>query len=261
MSLADSLIAEWRQLGVPSAVWAPITAVESGGNPTAVGDNGTSFGELQLHIDGGQGTGHSIGELENPIQNVAIGGPPIASAYNAGLEKGLSGFNLVAYTASHSGHPSDTGEFTPGYEDALRKAYNAPQHSLGSVTTAMNNADVNGGSVMDILNGMGYGSTDLAGTNQIFGGSNIIFNKPPTAPKGVFGSAWQEATAGASQVASDVTDTYTGVEKALAEIAKPFEDFATTLDKFVAWVSSGNALWLVIGLVIGIVALVAWLRA
>ena len=249
MSLSDEIIAEWKSLGVPSSVWAPITAVESGGNPNAVGDSGTSFGELQLHIDGGQGTGYAISDLLNPVENVAIGGPPIAAAYQKGKQKGLSGFSLTEFVAANSGHPSDTGNMPSGYKNALQDAYNAPKHSLGSVTKAMNTS-TSDTSVLSMLQSMGYDSTSLTSGNKTYNGLTVALPGKYSKAQGT----------GATGPFAGIDNAIKGVGKDIAGVAKPFEDFAKGFDNVVAWIHSGNAFWLLIGLVIVVIALVAWLR-
>ena len=123
--------------GVPSSIWQPIVAAESGGNVNAVGDGGTSYGLLQLHTPGGQGSAWSqyVGELNSvpqsdpanakvlanknlpaqerilltPAINAQIGSGPIAQAYHQGVSQGLTGQTLLNYTAAHSGHPYSAG--------------------------------------------------------------------------------------------------------------------------------------------------------
>lgn len=145
---------QFSQQGVPASIWEPIVSVESGGNVNAVGDNGTSFGLLQLHTPGGQGSSWSqydpafltsdpqdASVLENqslPMQqrilstpdvNASIGSAPIASAYKQGKLQGLKGQALLDYTASHSGHPYNNG---------------VPALASGSEQTAINQAYASG---------------------------------------------------------------------------------------------------------------------
>ncbi|WP_067936785.1 transglycosylase SLT domain-containing protein [Alicyclobacillus kakegawensis] len=109
--------------GLPPWVALDIMAVESGGNPNAVGDNGTSFGLFQLHKGGGQGDGYSVSQLLDPLTNAQIAIPPIARAYKEAVAQGLSGFQALVYTADHSGHPDEVGFMPSSYESALYKAY------------------------------------------------------------------------------------------------------------------------------------------
>ncbi|WP_067929641.1 transglycosylase SLT domain-containing protein [Alicyclobacillus shizuokensis] len=121
--------------GLPPWVALDIMAVESGGNPNAVGDNGTSFGLFQLHKGGGQGDGYSVSQLLDPLTNAEIAIPPIARAYKEAVAQGLSGFQALVYTADHSGHPDDVGYMPSSYESALYKAYESGGTDNGSVTT------------------------------------------------------------------------------------------------------------------------------
>ena len=104
----------FKQEGIPVNVWQPIALAEGGGviNPNAVGDNNTSFGELQLHI-GGQlppswaaSAKRGYGPAFNPTDNAIVGSIDIAKAYKQGLKLGYRGLKLTQYVASHSGHPA-----------------------------------------------------------------------------------------------------------------------------------------------------------
>jgi hypothetical protein len=108
--------------GDPSwdTVWRVIVQAESGGAPDAIGDGGASIGYLQLNTRGGQGTGYSPSVLFGPATQAAIGGPPIAQAYRAGVDAGYSGMALLNYVAIHSGHPVSDGDASiPGVADYL----------------------------------------------------------------------------------------------------------------------------------------------
>lgn len=83
--------------GVPVAVWSAILWAESSGDTTACGDNGTSFGLFQLHW-GGQGTGYTEGQLQDPYFNASVAAQYIGPAY----QKYPTNISLVA---THSGHP------------------------------------------------------------------------------------------------------------------------------------------------------------
>ena len=99
--------------GIPVNVWQPIALAEGGGriNPNAVGDNGTSFGEFQLHKGGQlpsswlaqaiQGKGPAF----SPTKNAEVASVAIRKAYLKGKKLGYSGQKLTLFVASHSGHP------------------------------------------------------------------------------------------------------------------------------------------------------------
>ena len=108
---------------VPTWVTKSLVQTESGGNPASIGDHGTSVGLLQLHQGNGQGAGYTTSELQNPATNLSIGMPPISIAYQAGVQKGLKGYQLLQYTASHSGHPTETGVLPSSYNSRLATAY------------------------------------------------------------------------------------------------------------------------------------------
>lgn len=114
---------------VPPWIAVSIADAESGLNPNALGDYNTkheptSFGLFQLHQGGGQGDGYTQAQLLNPQTNAQIGVAPIAAAYQTGTALGLSGMNLLNYTADHSGHPDETGVMPVSYQQRLLSAYN-----------------------------------------------------------------------------------------------------------------------------------------
>lgn len=71
-----------KQYGVPDLVWKSIIQVESGYNPRAVGDHGTSFGLFQLHR-GGQLGNLTPEQAYDPKTNAQTAMPAIAKAWNA----------------------------------------------------------------------------------------------------------------------------------------------------------------------------------
>lgn len=123
--------------GVPAWITSDIIQAESGGNPSAVGDNGTSFGLLQLHQNGGQGTGYTQAQLFNPATNLQIGVPPIAQAYKQSSKAGLTGLPLLLATANSSGHPGNLGTAwtntnEPTYNQNLTSIFNGGTGAIGS---------------------------------------------------------------------------------------------------------------------------------
>lgn len=119
------------QYGVPDYIALDIMQQESGGNPFAVGDYGTSFGLFQLHY-GGQGNGYSASQLLNPQQNAQIAMPYIAKGYQWAIGHGDTGFNLLVDTADHSGHPDSTGYMPSSYLAGLRQIYGGASASAAS---------------------------------------------------------------------------------------------------------------------------------
>ena len=110
--------------GVPAYVWEPIAMAEdpSGNESLAAYDSGgLSFGLFQLHVPNGQGSQWktyakkgqtAFAVLENPQVNTTIAAEAIAPAYKKGKAMGLTGQQLVDYTATHSGHPTNNGQWT-----------------------------------------------------------------------------------------------------------------------------------------------------
>lgn len=60
-------------VGVDSNLALATVIQESGGNPNAVGDQGCSFGLLQLNACAGEGVGYSQQQLLDPVTNLQIG--------------------------------------------------------------------------------------------------------------------------------------------------------------------------------------------
>lgn len=120
----SAIISAAQKYGVAAWVALDIAQEESGLNPNAIGDNGTSFGLFQLHW-GGQGTGYTAQQLLNPQTNADIGVKNLASAYNTATARGLTGWSLLDYVATDSGHPGYGGPGAyPSYENGLHAIYN-----------------------------------------------------------------------------------------------------------------------------------------
>ncbi|MDE2102540.1 MAG: hypothetical protein KGL39_35160, partial [Patescibacteria group bacterium] len=123
----DAIVKKLLASGVPDYIWGPIIQQESSGKNVAAMDTGgfMSVGPLQLYTGGGQGGHFSPDQLlNNPNLQAALGVPPIVEAYQQGVLKGLTGTNLLNYTASHSGHPDETGFLPQQYMKGLDSAYN-----------------------------------------------------------------------------------------------------------------------------------------
>jgi hypothetical protein len=122
---------------VPRVAALAIAYEESGFDPRNVGDNGTSFGLFQLHY-GGQADGYTPDQLFDPQTNADIGIRNMQQAAQEAQRLGLTGWDMVDYIATHSGHPGYGGPgHYPAYESALRHAYD--------VVTKGNYADASGG--------------------------------------------------------------------------------------------------------------------
>jgi hypothetical protein len=117
-----AIIAEESQkMGVPS--WIPLTIanVESGYDPNSVGDNGTSFGVFQLHRGGLAPSSLSDAQLKDPRTNTQIALQTMVPAIQRGQALGLSGFQLLEYTAFTSAWPGNFGSIEKG--EAARPDY------------------------------------------------------------------------------------------------------------------------------------------
>lgn len=117
-----------RQDNVPDALWETVADVESGFNPNALGDQGTSFGLFQLHI-GGQFPSQYLSDptaLDDPGLNAQFALPDIAKAWHdlsASFDPNSSAW--WEQFAAQSGHPGGSpGEAVTDNEAAkLQQAY------------------------------------------------------------------------------------------------------------------------------------------
>ncbi len=106
---------------VPESIWGSIVGVESQGNPNAEGDyqNGVpkSFGLFQIYTAGGLGDKYQNNPdaLLNPETNARIAYDSIKPAYEAGLKRGLSGFQLAEYVSANAGFPTMAGTLPESY--------------------------------------------------------------------------------------------------------------------------------------------------
>lgn len=114
-----------QRYGVPDPIWETVAYAESGFNPQAIGDNGTSFGLFQLHR-GGQLSNLTEQQAFDVSTNAETAMPAIASAWHS-----LSGtFDASSASwwqsfAAQSGHPGGApGETITDNEAAhLRSDY------------------------------------------------------------------------------------------------------------------------------------------
>lgn len=120
---------------VPDQIWETVASVESSFNPTAQGDNGTSFGLFQLHR-GGQLGNLSEQQAFDPSINAQTAMPSIASAW-AALGPSFDPSNATWWEqfAAQSGHPggSPGQAVTDAEAQKLQAAYN--QNADGSTAT------------------------------------------------------------------------------------------------------------------------------
>lgn len=121
-----------KSYGVPTLIWETVAEVESGLNPKAVGDNGSSFGLFQLHR-GGQLGNLTEQQAFDPATNARTAMPAIAQAWKTlnngvGAPSTLNGQqNAGSYAwwynfAVLSGHPGrDSGAAdSPTKQEATR---------------------------------------------------------------------------------------------------------------------------------------------
>jgi len=155
-----------QQYGVPAGIWQDVAFVESGYNPTAIGDNGSSFGLFQLHI-GGQADnalaqGYSKQDLLDPAVNAKFGMPAIGRAWsNLKATFNPSDINWWEQFAAQSGHPggSPGNAVTDATAQKLQANYLNLPPGGGPVTGILPSADVSSqiaglpGQVVSAFNG------------------------------------------------------------------------------------------------------------
>jgi len=131
----------FASMGIPATVWQPIETVESGGDPLKKNMGTTSnpeysVGLFQLNKDGGLGAAYSEADLYNSVTNATIAAKAMKPAYDAGVAKGLTGYDLTQYVAYNSGWPTTKGvgalqsdPVVQAYEPMLEAAYGNPDVS------------------------------------------------------------------------------------------------------------------------------------
>ena len=125
-----------QQYGVPENIWESVAQMESGYNPSVIGDNGTSFGIFQLHI-GGQANnalnaGYTKQDLLNPKINAMFGIPYIADAWNKLKSSFDDSLQWWIQFASISGHPG--GTYPIAVAEMLKSDYDARVGGGGSTS-------------------------------------------------------------------------------------------------------------------------------
>ena len=101
-----------KQLGVDPTTAVADMLVESGGNNKAAGDGGHSIGLFQLNDAGGEGTGMSVAEREDPRHNAEIALSHFAKG--SGEDPGV-----VAYNAER---PADRSAYVAKVDATIPKA-------------------------------------------------------------------------------------------------------------------------------------------
>lgn len=126
-----------KQYGVPDAVWETVAYVESGFNPRAVGDNGTSFGLFQLH-QGGQLPQQYYSDPQatfDPALNARLAMPAIARGYQQAGAVATSSLAWWEKFGSISGHPGGSaGVDKANVAEAQRLLQSYPDFGKGSTS-------------------------------------------------------------------------------------------------------------------------------
>lgn len=125
------------QYGIPTSIWQDIATVESGNNPQAIGDNGTSFGLFQLHIGGQLPAQYNNNPTAvfDPVLNAQIAMPSIATAWN-NLKSSFNPSSTLWWQqfAAQSGHPGGTpgNQITDNEAAKLQAGYLSGPNDIGN---------------------------------------------------------------------------------------------------------------------------------
>lgn len=153
MATVKDLIDQYAaQVGMSPTVAETISYEESGmsnpASPTQESDGSMSYGPFQLNTRG-QGSGLSLSQLTDPTTNVHVGIDNLLKPYQQGVAQGLTGYSLVSYVASHSGHPGYSGTLPASYNSQLQQAYQAVTGGTatsGSASTGASGSGITNGS-------------------------------------------------------------------------------------------------------------------
>lgn len=113
-NIFTTLYEKGKQYGLPVSVWYPIAMHESGGDPAAIGDGGTSYGLFQInkpsHPD------FDIAKYKDPIYQADYQFPELVNFYKEGTGKGLAGVDLTKYVEKFGQRPVWNDETEKGIE-------------------------------------------------------------------------------------------------------------------------------------------------
>jgi hypothetical protein len=151
-----------NQYNIPGQIWQSIIQTESGFNPTAIGDNGTSFGLFQLHYGGQAPANISADALFNPVINAQYALPYIGQAWSQlgpSFDDSLSWWERFAVASGHPGG-SVTNQSTINEAQQLKSVYDT------GVTTTGNSLSLGSGTT---------GNVPLSATSNSSGGIGTFF--------------------------------------------------------------------------------------
>lgn len=158
---------EW---GVPTWIGVDIADEESGLNPSAnvMDTNGAySTGLFQLNQKG-QGKGYSVNQLKNPMLNANIGVRALVGPYKQSVKLGLTGFDQLAYVASHGGHPGNTGVMPDSYKQRLHQVYLQNGGADTATDTGQTNAGTGTGGVSSFFQSLQAGDWQKIAVDAVF---------------------------------------------------------------------------------------------
>lgn len=124
MQVPDDILAHIRSAankhGVDPALVAAIVETESRFDPSAVGDEGMSYGLMQLHLQGA-GAGHTPEELLDMATNLDLGTAYLR--YNLDRFQGDLRMAVSAYNQGTSGAEQRGWTFNRRYVETVLRAY------------------------------------------------------------------------------------------------------------------------------------------
>lgn len=110
-----------QKWSVPDAIWEDVAYTESGFNPRALGDQGTSFGLFQLHIGGQMPSNIDPVSTYDPAINAEFGMPALGRSWQA-LYPTFNPTDIKWWEnfAAMSGHPGGPAGSTINYNESAK---------------------------------------------------------------------------------------------------------------------------------------------
>ncbi len=148
-----------KQYNVPDWLWEDVAYTESGFNPNAVGDNGTSFGLFQLHLGGQLPASYNSNPtaVQDPTLNAKLAMPALSAAWKQFGQSYNPSLQWWQQFAAASGHPGGT----PGDTATQAEAQRLLSAAGGSGSAASSSAGTTG---LDFWSSIGSFFSGLTGT-------------------------------------------------------------------------------------------------
>ena len=134
-SIYNAVLPYAQQWSVPDAIWEDVAYTESGFNPRALGDQGTSFGLFQLHIGGQMPRNIDPVSTYDPAVNAEYGMPALGRSWQS-LYPSFNPTDIKWWEnfAAMSGHPGGPAGSTINYNESTKLMANYSLFSGSSST-------------------------------------------------------------------------------------------------------------------------------